>query len=96
VACLVVAGASIGATLAGATGPDQAGRQRTPTTEATLPGGERLPRTALEAEERDNGHTSQAPYLIWSGVASVVVVGGGGLLLKRRQDRETRAEQPTT
>jgi hypothetical protein len=49
-----------------------------------------LPRTDLEAEERDNGHTSQAPYLIWSGIVAVVVVGVGGVLFKRRFDRENR------
>jgi hypothetical protein len=86
VACLVLAAASVAA----AAGPSRAGHDATATTEATIPGGNpQLPRTALEAEQRDNGHTSQAPYLIWSGVASVIVVGGGGLLLKRRQDRET-------
>jgi hypothetical protein len=50
-----------------------------------------LPRTDLEAEQRDDGHTSQAPYLIWSGIVAVVVVGVGGLLFKRRFDRENRA-----
>ena len=49
-----------------------------------------LPRTDLEAEQRDNGHTSQAPYIIWSGIVAVVVVGVGGLLFKRRFDKENR------
>ena len=51
---------------------------------------EHLPRTDLEAEQRDDGHTSQAPYIIWSGIVAVVVVGVGGLLFKRRFDRENR------
>jgi LPXTG-motif cell wall-anchored protein len=90
VACLLLAGASAAA----AAGPAHLGQDGTATTEATIPGASpELPRTALEAEERDNGHTSQAPYLIWSGAASVLVVGGGGLLLKRRQDRETARER---
>jgi hypothetical protein len=86
VACLVVTGASVAA----AAGPARTDGRESATTATTLPREDRLPRTDLEAEQRDNGHTGQAPYLIWSGLASVVVVGGGGLLLKRRQDREAQ------
>jgi uncharacterized protein YcnI len=43
-----------------------------------------LPRTALEAEARDDGDSSLAPWLIGSGVAALAVIGGGGYLLKRR------------
>lgn len=45
---------------------------------------ERLPGTSLEAEERDDGSTSAAPWVIGSGVAALAVVGLGGLFLKRR------------
>lgn len=45
---------------------------------------ERLPGTSLEAEERDDGTTSAAPWIIGSGLAAVAVVGIGGLVLKRR------------
>jgi hypothetical protein len=64
------------------------------TTEATIGGNPEpsLPRTDLEAEERDNGHTSQAPYVIWSGIACAVVVLVGGLLFKRRFDRENQPD----
>jgi hypothetical protein len=90
VACLVLTGASAAA----AADPGHLRQDGTATTVATIPGANPgLPRTALEAEARDNGHTSQAPYVIWSGVASVIVVGGGGLLMKRRQDRETAKER---
>jgi hypothetical protein len=45
---------------------------------------ERLPGTSLEAEERDDGGTSAAPWVIGSGVAALAVVVLGGLFLKRR------------
>ena len=51
-----------------------------PTTSTT----ERLPGTSLEAEQRDDGGTSAAPWVIGSGLAALAVVGVGGLLLKRR------------
>jgi hypothetical protein len=51
-----------------------------PTTETT----EALPGTTLEAQERDDGSTSPAPWLIGSGVAAAAAVGIGGLVLKRR------------
>lgn len=49
-----------------------------------------LPRTALEADERENKSTPQAPYVIWSTVAAAAMVGGGGLWLRRRQQRDER------
>lgn len=45
-----------------------------------------LPGTALEAEARDDGGESIAPWVIGSGVAALVAIGMGGLLLKRRMD----------
>lgn len=47
-----------------------------------------LPGTTLEAEERDDGSTSAAPWLIGSAIAALLAVGIGGWLLKRRVDRE--------
>jgi hypothetical protein len=43
-----------------------------------------LPGTELEAEERDDGTTSSAPWIIGSGLAALAVVGVGGTILKRR------------
>lgn len=63
------------------------GDQRSDTTSSTVPATpstERLPGTSLEAEERDDGGTSAAPWVIGSGVAALAVVGLGGWLLKRR------------
>ena len=63
------------------------GDQRSGTTSSTVPATsttERLPGTVLEAEERDDGGTSAAPWVIGSGVAALAVVGLGGWLLKRR------------
>ena len=77
------------ASVAGASAAAPVVHRATATTEATIPGGNPgLPRTALEADARDNGHTAQAPYIIWSGIAAVVLVGGGGLLFKRWYDHE--------
>ena len=91
-ACLVITLASVAA----AARPEQGAPRATATTEATIPGGNPdLPRTALEADARDNGHTAQAPYLIWSGIAAVIVVAGGGLLFKRWYDREQPAAGPS-
>jgi uncharacterized protein YcnI len=56
----------------------------TTTTAATSSTTERLPGTSLEAEERDDGTTSAAPWIIGSGIAALAVVGIGGLVLKRR------------
>lgn len=43
-----------------------------------------LPGTVLEAEERDDGEQSVAPWVIGSGVVALVAIGIGGTLLKRR------------
>ncbi len=43
-----------------------------------------LPRTALEAEQRDDGGGSLAPWMIGSGIAAVVAIAVGGYLLQRR------------
>lgn len=43
-----------------------------------------LPRTALEAESRDDGGGSLAPWVIGSGLAALVAIAVGGGLLKRR------------
>lgn len=45
---------------------------------------DRQPGTTLEAEERNNGDDSLAPWLIGSAIAAVVAIGVGGTLLKRR------------
>jgi uncharacterized protein YcnI len=47
-----------------------------------------LPGTTLEAEERDDGSTSAAPWIIGSGIAALLAIGIGGWLLKRHADRE--------
>ena len=54
--------------------------ERTTTTDA-------LPDTTLEADQRDDGATSMAPWIVGSGIAAVLVVAIGGLILKRQQDR---------
>lgn len=46
-----------------------------------------LPRTALEAEARDDGTNSGAPWMLGSAAAAAVVVLVGGTVLKRRADR---------
>ena len=43
-----------------------------------------LPRTILEAEQRDDGGGSPAPWLIMSGLAALAVIGIGGTILSRR------------
>ncbi len=58
------------------------------TTEATTTTEDELADTTLEAEQRDDGTTSAAPWLIGSAIAALVAIGIGGLLLKRRADRE--------
>lgn len=50
----------------------------TTTTDSDLPG------TTLEAEERDDGNTSAAPWVIGSGIAAVVAIAIGGTILKHR------------
>ena len=62
-------------------------RQEASTTATTAGGSdssERLPGTTLEAEERDDGGTDAAPWIIGSGIAAAVAVGVGGTILKRR------------
>jgi len=49
------------------------------TTESDLPG------TTLEAQERDDGGTSAAPWIIGSGLAAAAAIAIGGTILKRRQ-----------
>lgn len=44
-----------------------------------------LPGTTLEAQQRDDGSTSAAPWLIGSGLVAAASIGIGGTLLKRRQ-----------
>lgn len=51
----------------------------TSTTESDLPG------TTLEAQERDDGNTSAAPWIIGSGLAAAAAIAIGGTVLKRRQ-----------
>lgn len=45
-----------------------------------------LPGTSLEAEARDDGDQSVAPWVIGSGVLALVAIGVGGTVLKRRMD----------
>jgi|GEM_PF-4942335 len=52
----------------------------TATTEPDLPG------TTLEAQERDDGNTWVAPWLVGSGIAALAAIGIGGTILKRRAD----------
>ncbi len=47
-----------------------------------------LPGTTLEAEQRDDGNTSAAPWVIGSGIAALAAVGIGGWILKVHQDAE--------
>jgi uncharacterized protein YcnI len=54
-----------------------------------------LPGTTLEAEERDDGSNSAAPWLIGSAIVALLAILIGGLLLKRRSDRE-KAEAAAT
>jgi uncharacterized protein YcnI len=59
----------------------------TTTTEATTTTDDEesdLPGTTLEAEERDDGNTAAAPWIIGSGLAALVAIGVGGWILKRR------------
>lgn len=54
----------------------------TTTTERALPG------TTLEAEERDDGTTDAAPWVIGSSLAALAAIAAGGTYLKRRADRQ--------
>lgn len=65
--------------------PDPDATSSTTTSEPTTTTTEReLAGTTLEAQQRDDGDTSAAPWVIGSGLAALVVIGAGGLLLKRR------------
>lgn len=44
----------------------------------------RLPGTTSQAEERDDGDESPAPWLVGGGIAAAVIVGAGGWWLSRR------------
>jgi hypothetical protein len=45
---------------------------------------ERLPGTTLEANQRDDGQTSVAPWVIGSGIAALAIIGIGGTVVQRR------------
>jgi hypothetical protein len=64
--------------------PTPAAGQTDPTSTTVPERTERLPGTTLEAEERDDGTTSAAPWIIGSGVLALLAIGLGGTLLKRR------------
>lgn len=61
----------------------------TTTTEATTTtevddDDERRAGTTLEADQRDDGTSTPAPWLIGSGIAAIVAIGVGGTVLRRR------------
>lgn len=59
--------------------------EATTTTEATTSTTDSdLPGTTLEAEQRDDGGTSAAPWIIGSGIAALAAIVIGGTILKRR------------
>jgi hypothetical protein len=68
--------------------PASWGQDGTPPTSAAR---RHLPGTTLEADQRDDGNTSAAPWFIGSGVAAIVMVGAGGWLLQRRIEHSTPA-----
>lgn len=43
-----------------------------------------LPGTTLEADQRDDGTTDAAPWIIGSGLAAAAAIAVGGTVLKRR------------
>ena len=63
----------------------------TTTTEAATTTSSSIPGTTAEAEQRDDGSTNAAAWLIGSGIAALLAIGAGGLWLKRRADRESAA-----
>lgn len=72
---------------AGAVGPADRTESVAPATTVAPTGGATtadLPGTTLEAEERDDGTGSAAPWLIGSGIAAAVAIAVGGRLLQRR------------
>jgi hypothetical protein len=54
-----------------------------------------LPATYLEADERDDGGTDAAAWMVGSGLAAVVIIGAGGTWMMRRQRRD-ELDGPTT
>ena len=67
----------------------------TTTGEATTTTTNALPGTTLEADQRDDGTTSAAPWILGSGIAAGLVITIGGLFLKGKQDRENEQDQAT-
>jgi hypothetical protein len=55
-----------------------------------------LPATYLEADERDDGTTDAATWMVGSGLAAIVLVGVGGTWMSRRQRRADPDGPPTT
>jgi hypothetical protein len=55
---------------------------------STGEGEERLPGTTLEANQRDDGGGSLAPWVIGSGLAAVALIGIGGTVVQRRSAGE--------
>jgi hypothetical protein len=53
-----------------------------------------LPATYLEADQRDDGNTDAAAWMLGSGVAAVVIIGVGGTVLMRRQRRADQDGPP--
>ena len=72
-----------------------AGEAATTTTAAPTTTTNALPGTTLEADQRDDGNTSAAPWIIGSGIAAALAIAIGGLFLKRKQDRENEQDQAT-
>jgi uncharacterized protein YcnI len=58
----------------------------TTTTSAATTTTDDLPGTVLEAEERDDGDQSVAPWVIGSGIVALLAIGIGGWVLKQRMD----------
>jgi hypothetical protein len=46
------------------------------------------PATYLEADERDDGTTDAAAWMVGSGIAAVLFIGVGGTWMARRQRRQ--------
>lgn len=84
VTLVVLAVSSAGASPVNGGGAGGGPAATTATTAAESETSERLPGTTLEAEERDDGGTNAAPWIIGSAIAAAVAVGVGGTILKRR------------
>ena len=67
-------------------GPGSTGASTTtsPGTSATTASTRDLPRTALEADQRDDGGGSLVPWVVGSGVAALGAILVGGTILRRR------------